>query len=59
MLLLDDDDELPATPSEGERLLAESLGPTGVRAIDAAIGKVAQHRWRKVAMVAIQAIEAR
>lgn len=58
MLLLDDEDELPATPSEGEKLLGDSLGPAGLRAIDDAVRGVVRRDWRKVAMVAVQAIDA-
>jgi len=57
MLLLDDDDELRVAPSDDEKLLAESLGPEGLRAIDDAIAQVVKQRWQKVAMVAIQAIK--
>jgi Protein of unknown function len=57
MLLLDDSDELPVSPTEGETELVNSLGPTGLAAIDAAIVGATRSRWMKVAMVVHVAIE--
>jgi hypothetical protein len=54
-----DDYALPATASESERVLAESLGPEGLRSIDDAITKATQPRWCKVARVVSDAIDAR
>jgi hypothetical protein len=57
MLLLDDDDELPAWPTEDETALVTSLGPTGLAAIDEAIVAATRSRWMKVAMVVHIAVE--
>jgi hypothetical protein len=51
MLLLDDDDELPNLPDEGETNLQRQLGPEALRAIDAAIVANAGPQWLKVARV--------
>jgi len=58
MLLLDNDDQLPASPTQAEVALADALGPAGLAAIDGAIVKSAHQRWQKVARVVIDAIEA-
>jgi hypothetical protein len=57
MLLLDDDDELPATPDRAERLLADALGPSGVRDIDEALLHQTTPRWSKVARVVADALD--
>ena len=53
-----DDWELPALASESERVLAESLGPAGLGAIDEAIAAVTPPRFSKVARVVFDAMEA-
>lgn len=58
MLLLDNDDQLPDSPTEAETLLAESLGAAGLLAIDEAIVNAARTRWLKVARVVVDAIRA-
>lgn len=58
MLLFDNDDQLPAAPSQEEEALAEALGPRGLAAIDQAIVKAAQQRWQKVARVVHDAVKA-
>jgi|SRR5262245_49753808 len=58
MLLLDDDDELPASADETEARLASQAGADGLRAIDAALTSHAQHRWLKVARVVSDAMKA-
>jgi hypothetical protein len=59
MLLLDDDDELPTLPDEGETNLQRQLGPEALCAIDAAIVANASPRWLKVARVVHDVIESR
>jgi hypothetical protein len=59
VLLLDDDDELPLSPDEGEAMLAAEIGATGIRAIDASLLEHAQRGWLKVARVVLDALEAR
>src|SRR5262245_20722959 len=56
MLLLDDDDQLPDSPTEAETLLAESLGTAGLRAIDESIVNATRTRWLIVARVVVDAI---
>jgi hypothetical protein len=51
MLLLDDDDELPVPPEEGEATLTARLGADGLHRIDLALLRSAQSRWLKVARV--------
>lgn len=58
MLLLDDDDELPATPDEAETALATQLGSDGLKAIDAALLAQAGKRWLKVARIVGDALKA-
>jgi hypothetical protein len=58
VLLLDDDDELPLTPTEGERTLAAQLGSEGLRAIDAALQRQTRTSWLKVARVVSDALSA-
>ena len=53
-----DDWELPALVGESERVLGESLGPTGLGSIDDAIAKATQPRWLKVARVVSDAMKA-
>jgi hypothetical protein len=53
-----DDWELPAPASDGERVLAESLGSAGLGSIDDAIAKATQPRWLKVARVVSDAMKA-
>jgi hypothetical protein len=57
MLLLDDDDELPAQPDEGEAKLSIGLGDSGLLAIDEAIRKSARGTWLKVARIVGDALE--
>ena len=56
MLLLDDDDELPASPEPGEVALTEQLGPHGLQAVDAALLAHAKPTWMKVARVVHDAL---
>ena len=56
MLLLADDDEVPALPTEAETSLAGSLGSDGLQAIDEAIGNAARPHWLKVARIVVDAI---
>jgi hypothetical protein len=56
LLLLDDDDELPALPEDGESNLAAQLGPDALRAIDTAIVDHTRLRWLKVARIVYDAI---
>lgn len=58
MLLLDDQDRLPNSPADRETRLAESLGSTGLAAIDEAIVRATTPRWSKVARVVVDAIKA-
>lgn len=58
MLLLDDEDELPASPEEGEQALIVELGAEGLRNIDEAIVVSSKENWLKVARVVADAIEA-
>jgi len=58
MLLLDDSDQLPVSPTEVEAKLADSLGSGGLRAVDERILKAARPRWLKMARVAIDALQA-
>jgi len=58
MLLVDDDERVPDSPSEEERLLTASLGPQGLLAIDEAILAAARPVGMKVARIVIDAIEA-
>jgi hypothetical protein len=58
MLLLDDDDRVPASPTEAEVALAGSLGTTALAAIDAAIVRATRPKWLKVARVVSDAIQA-
>jgi hypothetical protein len=58
MLLLDDDDELPAQPEEAEAKLSIELGDSGLLAIDEAIRKSARSSWLKVARVVFDALTA-
>ena len=57
MLLLDDDDELPAEPDERERALTEELGEAALRAIDEALlAELGTSRY-KVARIILGALE--
>jgi hypothetical protein len=56
MLLLDDDDELPASPQPSESELAAQLGPVGMHAIDTALTSHARSCWLKVARVVFDAL---
>jgi hypothetical protein len=58
VLLLDDDDELPLTPAQGETTLAAQLGADGLRAIDATLQQQARRSWLKVARVVSDALRA-
>jgi hypothetical protein len=58
MLLLDDDDRVPASPTEAEATLAGSLGTAGLAAVDAAIVSATGPKWLKVARVVWDAIKA-
>jgi hypothetical protein len=53
-----DDWKLPALASDGERLLAESLGPAGLESIDHAIAKATPQLFSKVARVVSDAMKA-
>jgi len=56
MLLLDDNDELPASPEPTESELMTQLGLAGLEAIDAALTSHAQSRWLKVAGIVYDAL---
>ena len=56
MLLLDDEDQVPESPTTEETKLAASLGPAGLRMVDTAILKAAGPRWFKLARVVHDAI---
>jgi hypothetical protein len=58
MLLLDDDEELPADADAAETALAAQLGHQALKAIDAALLAHAGKRWLKVARVVGDALEA-
>jgi hypothetical protein len=58
LLLIDDNDQLPAEPSDGETILAEAVGAAGLEAVDHALRSATQPRWLKVARVVIDAIKA-
>ena len=58
MLLLDDDDELPAVPDQGETQLAAQLGPDGLRSVDATLRRQAKRSWLKVSGVVSDAMSA-
>jgi hypothetical protein len=55
---LDDDDELPEQPEEGESQLASELGDDGLRAIDEALRQHTRGTWLEVARVVHEAMEA-
>jgi hypothetical protein len=57
MLLLDDDDELAASPDLDETELAARLGPQGLQSVDAALVGHARRNWLKVARVVIDALQ--
>jgi len=56
MLLLDDDDELPALPEPGEFALTEQLGPHGLHMVDDALLAHAKPTWLKVARIVHDAL---
>jgi hypothetical protein len=56
MLLLDDDDQLPTSPTDSEAILADSLGSSGLLKVDAAIRNATRARWSKVARVLYDAM---
>jgi hypothetical protein len=58
MLLLDNDDRLPASPTTEEAALTDALGPVGVASVDEALVGAAQRRWSKVARIVVDAIKA-
>lgn len=58
MLLLDDEAELPDSPSAEEAKLAESLGEAGIKAIDEQIFRASGTQWLKVARVIHGALDA-
>src|SRR5215471_8822700 len=58
MLLLDDDDELPALPEPSEAILAARLGSQGIEAIDAALVGHTRRTWLKVARVVFDGLRA-
>jgi hypothetical protein len=58
MLLVDDDERVPGSADEAERLLTASIGAQGLLAIDAAILAAVRPRWMKVARIVHDAIEA-
>ena len=55
MSISENEGEVPAVPDEGEQLLAEEIGESGLVAIDQAILSVADLRWRKVASIVVRA----
>ena len=58
MLLLDDDDELPSTPAQGEASLTAKLSAEALERIDAALIHAARPSWLKVARIVYEAVEA-
>ncbi len=56
MLLLHDDDELPASPSTEETALARKLGAVGLAAVDATLLDQVDDRLQKGAMVVSRAL---
>lgn len=56
--MLDDWDELSASPDEEETALAMSLGAAALDSIDATLLKHARHQWQKAARVVLDAVEA-
>jgi len=58
VLLLDDDDELRATPGEAESTLAAELGPDQLGVIDAALLEHARQNWSKAARLVLDATKA-
>jgi hypothetical protein len=57
MMLIDDGDELPGTPDEGETQLVATLGTARLERIDEAIRKHVHTRWLKVARVVALAMK--
>jgi len=57
MLLLDDDDELPSIPTEGEASLLAELGTTSLGRIDEALTRCARKDWLKVARIVHEAMD--
>ncbi|HEV8245205.1 MAG TPA: hypothetical protein VGP93_05530 [Polyangiaceae bacterium] len=55
---MDDDDELPASPDEGETALVAQLGAHALLAIDVTLKSHNQRRWLKVARVVAEALKA-
>ena len=58
VLLLDDDDELPSSPTEGEMALTTQLGADRLREIDATLRRHAGGSWLKVARVVFESLQA-
>lgn len=56
MLLLDDEAELPASPSAEELNLAKQIGEAGLKTLDQKLIKNATGTWRKAAMILVEAI---
>ena len=57
MLLIDNDDELPAEPQEDEARFSAELGTNGVDSVDAALTVYAGHHWLKSARIIHDAIK--
>lgn len=57
MMLIDDGDELPGTPDEGETQLVTTLGTARLERIDETIRKHVHTRWLKVARVVALAMK--
>jgi hypothetical protein len=57
MLLVDDGDELSASPDEEETAVAIELGAGGLDTIDATLLKHVHHRWQKAARVVFEALQ--
>ena len=58
MILVHDDDQVPAVPSDEETALAGLLGQAGLQAVDDAIVMATNRRWLKVARIVYVAAKA-
>ena len=56
MLLLDDDEELPASPSLEEVTLTAELGPEAIKQVDDSLCRNAGRTWQKVAMLVVDSL---
>jgi hypothetical protein len=58
VLLVDDDEQVPESPTDREKALLDSVAPEVLLAIDEAIVAAAGSRWLKVARIVFDAIKA-